>query len=42
LRLGYQEAEFSWLLETNTPIISVVTRLGATPSKRYRTYKKIL
>lgn len=42
LRLGYQEAEFSWLLETNTPIISVVTRLGATPSKRYRTYKKTL
>lgn len=42
LKLGYQDAEFSWLLETNTPIISVVTRLGATPSKRYRTYKKLL
>lgn len=42
LALGYQDAEFSWLLETNTSMINLAERLGARLDKRYRTYKKLL
>jgi GNAT superfamily N-acetyltransferase len=38
--VGYNSAEFSWLLETNTPVINVAERFGATFTKRYRMYKK--
>jgi GNAT superfamily N-acetyltransferase len=37
---GFWAAEFSWLLETNIPVINVCERFGATCTKRYRMYKK--
>lgn len=40
LAKGYTEAEFSWLLETNTSVINLAERFGATITKRYRVYKK--
>lgn len=40
LALGYEEAEFSWLLETNTSVINLAERFGAKLTKRYRVYKK--
>ncbi|KPP95193.1 MAG: hypothetical protein HLUCCA01_04725 [Bacteroidetes bacterium HLUCCA01] len=39
LAKGYHEAEFSWLLETNTSVINLAERFGAVPTKRYRVYK---
>jgi GNAT superfamily N-acetyltransferase len=40
LALGYEEAEFSWLLENNTSVINLAERFGAKLTKRYRMYKK--
>jgi GNAT superfamily N-acetyltransferase len=40
LAKGYWAAEFSWLLETNTPVINLAERFGSVRTKRYRIYKK--
>jgi GNAT superfamily N-acetyltransferase len=42
LRLGYTEAEFSWVLEDNRAIIAILDRMGAVPYKRYTIYEKPL
>ncbi len=39
---GYQWAEFSWTLEENTLINSLITKVGAERYKRYRVYEKVL
>jgi hypothetical protein len=39
---GYKDAELSWILEDNTPMIRLVENAGASPYKRYRIYEKTL
>lgn len=39
---GYKDAELSWILEDNAPMIRLVENAGATPYKRYRIYEKTL
>lgn len=41
-KINFTEAEFSWILETNRPMLAPIERLGATPYKRYRIYGKPL
>ena len=33
---GYQEAELSWILETNELMLRSADEMGAVPNKRYR------
>jgi GNAT superfamily N-acetyltransferase len=40
LELGYNEAEFSWVLEDNEMTKSAAKMFGARPYKRYRIYEK--
>jgi GNAT superfamily N-acetyltransferase len=40
LAKGYWAAEFSWLLETNAPVINLAERFGSVLTKRYRMYIK--
>jgi hypothetical protein len=35
-KLGYNEGELSWILESNLKVISTIERIGA---KRYKTYR---
>src|SRR3972149_4236375 len=39
---GYQWAEFSWTLEENRLINSLITKIGCTHYKTYRIYEKRL
>lgn len=39
---GYKEAELSWILEDNAPMIRLVKSAGAKIYKRYRVYEKDL
>lgn len=41
-RDGYKEAELSWILDDNAPMIRLVESAGATAYKRYRIYEKNL
>lgn len=36
MKLGYEWAEFSWILETNSLMIAALTQLGAWQIKKYR------
>ncbi len=40
VKKGYTGAEFSWILEDNMPIRSIIERFGSKPYKRYRIYEK--
>jgi GNAT superfamily N-acetyltransferase len=42
LRLGYEEAEFSWILEDNTVLNNTFVQWGVPPYKRYRIYERAL
>ncbi|MDX2103632.1 MAG: hypothetical protein EAZ99_16165 [Alphaproteobacteria bacterium] len=42
LQMGLDWIEFSWILETNRPVIDLCTRLSGPPVKRYRLYHKPL
>jgi hypothetical protein len=39
---GHQEAEFSWVLEDNRPVIDMIELLGGRAYKTYRVYEKSL
>jgi hypothetical protein len=39
---GYEWAEFSWTLESNKLINSLIAKIGATHYKTYRIYEKAL
>ena len=39
---GYDEAELSWISESNTCLLSIVEKFGADLYKRYRVYEKWL
>jgi GNAT superfamily N-acetyltransferase len=39
---GYNQAEISWILEDNTPMVQTAIKLGAEKSKTYRIYDKII
>jgi hypothetical protein len=39
---GYEWAEFSWTLETNHLINSLIKKIGCTHYKTYRIYEKAL
>lgn len=40
--MGLDWIEFSWILETNRPVVDLCTRLSGPPVKRYRIYRKDL
>lgn len=42
LALGYDKFEFSWILETNTPMRRISEAMGAEIYKTYRIYEKAL
>ncbi len=42
LESGYEWAEFSWTLEDNRPINSLITKIGCERYKTYRIYEKAL
>lgn len=42
LRLGYEEAEFGWVLETNALLHDMVVSFGLRPYRRYRVYEASL
>ena len=39
---GFEYGEFSWILEDNRPMRTVIENLGARLSKRYRMYEKVI
>jgi GNAT superfamily N-acetyltransferase len=41
-RRGYNCAELSWILESNTMMVKAAENMGARPYKKYRTYEKPL
>jgi GNAT superfamily N-acetyltransferase len=42
VRLGYESAEFSWILESNAEMNTLLPRLGARRTKTYRIYDRDL
>lgn len=42
MKLGYTEGELSWVLESNTPIITAARYVKGTEYKRYRIFQKKL
>ena len=42
LKCGFRWAEFSWTLEDNRLITSLITKVGAERYKTYRIYEKAL
>ena len=42
LRMGVQEVEMSWILESNEAMKNIIDILGGRQSKRYRVYEKTL
>jgi hypothetical protein len=42
LKNGITEGELSWVLETNTMMNKIVSRLGAYVNKKYRIYEKVI
>lgn len=42
IRKGYQSAEMSWVLETNTSMLRLAERMGAVVDKTYRIYGKTI
>ena len=41
-RLGYEDRDLGWVLETNQLVIRMAERFGAVPSKRYALFEKRL
>jgi len=39
LRIGFQGAELSWVLEDNLPMVKLAEKIGADPYKQYRIYE---
>ncbi len=42
MKRGLQSSELSWILETNTPMLNVLTEMGGEIYKTYRIYEKAL
>ncbi|MEX2479239.1 MAG: N-acetyltransferase [Gammaproteobacteria bacterium] len=42
LRMGLEEVEMSWILESNEAMKNIIATLGGRESKRYRVYEKAL
>lgn len=40
LRLGFEEMEFSWVLETNQPMRNIIENFGLKPYRTYRIFTK--
>ncbi|MBI4242481.1 MAG: hypothetical protein HY606_00155 [Planctomycetes bacterium] len=42
IKLGYDTAELSWILEDNHKMLKPLSRIGATQTQRFRIYEKKL
>ena len=42
MKRGLKSSELSWILETNTSMMNMLTEMGGKPYKTYRVYEKAL